>query len=192
MKNSSILLLIVFQICWTGCTGQKFVLNTEGDRATISTQGGIDFTAELLAVNEDVLYVNVISGNHVLGITYDETLIGYEMDSIREIRILGYRNNRWIAPWVVFQLVPPILLGIAASSESAGGLAVWAVFSIPALISGTTMGLGGTKNPAISKEFTPDKISELKKYVRYPLGLNDGQLNKIAEYHGQSGYRVHQ
>jgi len=192
MKDISILVLMVFQICLTGCTGQMFVLKPEGDRAIISTKDGIDFTAELLAVNEDVLYVNIISGNHTLGIAHDEILIGFELDNIRDIRIQGYRNNQWVAPWVVFQVIPPILLGIAASMETADAVAVWAVFSIPALISGTTLGFGGTKNPAFSNDFTPYKISELKKYVRYPMGLNEGQLNIIAESHGQSGYRVHQ
>lgn len=187
---ASIVLLFLIHICWAGCTSQMFVLKPEGDQAKISLSGDIDIRAELLAVNDSILYVKIISGGEPIGVSPEESFIGFELDGVSHISVQGYTNKRWILPWVVFQVIPPILLGIAASTVSADGLAVWGITSIPAVVSGVTMGRGSSKNPVISNEFTPYKISELKKYTRYPLGLNDGQLRKIAESHGQQNYRV--
>lgn len=187
-----IILFCVIQVYWTGCTGQKVILNPEGDEAKISIRGDIDIVAELLAiVDESILYVNIISGREHLGVSSDETLIGLNLAGVTKIKVQGYTNKNWIVPWVVFQVVPPILLAIAAGSVNSGdALPVFGVFSIPAVISGALMGTGGVGNPNISGRFTFEKITELNKYTRYPLGLNTGQLNQIADSHGQQGYRI--
>jgi hypothetical protein len=189
-KIVGIAILLIVQLCLAGCTGQMFVLNPEGDQAKITLSGDFDIMAELLAVNDSILYVNIIYGGKAIGVSPEESLVGLELDGVSQITVQGYTNKRWILPWVGLQVVPPILLGFAASSVSEDGLAVWGFFSIPAVISGIFMGRGSSKKPEISNTFTPEKISELKKYTRYPLGLNDGQLRKIAESHGQQNYRV--
>lgn len=187
----NITLLLLIQFCLTGCTGQMFVLKPEGDRAKISANNKINIEAKLLAVNDSLLYVNIISGRKSLGVSQSETLIGLDLNGIENIRIRGYTNRNWILPWLALQVLPPIFFAIVASNADSGDeIAILGVTSIPAIVSGVTMSMGTPKDPTITNEFTAQKISELNKYTRYPLGLNEGQLMKIAESYGQQGYRI--
>lgn len=190
MKSPRNLLYLLLLFFCLGCKSQMFVLSPAGDNAKIIMQNNTDIIAELLAVNDDVLFVNVISGNEALGISNEEIFIGLRFDEITEIVIQDYKNNDWVAPWIAFQVIPPFLLGYAASTVDVNFFAVWLTYSIPAVVSAVSLGIGGPKKPSFSNDFTSEKLSEIKKYVRYPLGLNDGQLKKVAEFHGQSEYRI--
>jgi len=87
--------------------------------------------------------------------------------------------------------MPPILLGIAASHEGAENpLRGVLIFEFPAVASGLLLAFSSPDPPNIEGQFTAEKIEELKKYTRFPLGLNKGQLLQLAKLQGQQKIRI--
>jgi len=175
-----------------GCVGEQFMLKPEGDEATITLKQGQVFEGRLLAINteERALYTELTSGGEKIGVNEGEKIVGLPLDSLQSVTIQHYVNKSWVFPWVFSQVIPPILLGIAASREGASGGGVFLVSLIPAFASGLILVFSEPDPPQIQSEFSSDKIENLNLYTRFPLGLNPDQLHRIASLHGQKAVRI--
>lgn len=186
-------LLFIIPFIFGGCTGSLFTIAPEGDYAEISLMQNPPFTAELLAIDSlnNLLYVklkNQDSQKENLGINY---IVGIHMDIIQSITIQGYKNKEWVLPWVTLQVVPTILLGIAAAqveSTKAGKVVIG--FGIPTSISGLLLASSSPKVPKIASGFTSSTFKEFNKYTRFPLGLNSGQLQQLLQANNQEDLRI--
>ena len=129
---------------------------------------------ELLFINDDTLYT----------LKDNSKIIHFNIKDINVITVNGYSDRSWIIGVAAFQVVPAIVMGLAASTINGkeGGGAITAIFLIPAVIEILFFETSTPKSPELKQ---PDKnnISVLRKYARYPQELTREQINFIENFY---------
>jgi hypothetical protein len=195
MKNSNayIMAFVALALATSACGSSRLQVSLEGENARIALTDDSKVEAELIAVTDSVLLVNITKGEALLGLNENERMVGIPWDHIIVIEVQGFANRDWLFPWFTMQVLPPILFGIAATRYGIGGsevIQIIFVTGIPAILSGASIGGGGTRNPVFKNLDDVGLRDALKPYSRYPTGLNPDQVNRIAEHIGQKGWRV--
>ena len=188
--------LFPYSVCFAalvslmGCTPQKELLKPTGDTATVYMRDNPRFVGELLAVNDRTLYFYVESGLPGSQVPSQERIIGVHVDALNSIKIEGYSNRKWIPALIAFEVIPTVLLDIAAASEDAAAGGFMLVFSIPTAINAAIFAASTPKTPGIEARISSRELEELRKYARFPQGLTPAQLDLLLLVNGQSEMRI--
>lgn len=117
------------------------------------------------------------------------------VDSISLIEVSGFRNDKWWIGVVVFQVLPAIGLGVAASSADAESGTVVAVALVPAVLTTLLYATSGLPTPEFQDPITRESLMELRKYARFAGTLTPAQTeemlrkNSLEDSNSQPGSR---
>lgn len=175
-----------------GCTGEMFVLKPDGDRADFTLADSTRFTAELITIDKELLYVRLESGWDALQVPQKEKIVGFPTRSVKEVHVQGYSNRNWVTPWIALEVVPTIVLSITAGVYYDIGYALEGLFILGAVtgLNGLLLSQGTPPPPRYNNLQMQSNVSELKKYARFPQGLTPEQMDRLAATYGQNGYRI--
>ena len=87
-------------------------------------------------------------------------------------------------------LQPIVLLFIAAAAADVESPAGIAILFIPVLINYAIFAASTPAPPGAQDPFSAQKLAELRKYARYPQGLNQNQLNSFLSINNQDKIKV--
>lgn len=175
----------------SGCTGSMFVLTPHGERARIVLSNEVVLKAELLCLQEDALVVVVSSGGEALSLGEKEKIVGLPFSRIHAVSIEGYSNRRWVVPWIAFEVVPSLLLTVAAASvEGTNVMQGGMILGAFAALNGLVLYVSTPKPPEVTEFDQPEGLERLNLYTRFPQGLTPAELQQIMEKYDQQRYRV--
>ena len=166
------------------CTPETRNLVPTGDTAEIKTKSNKLYTGELLMVDEDAIFMSIKSGQKDIS----AGIYHFPKDKIQYIKIEDYINYKWQGAILGFEVLPIVFLFIAASAADAepAGLAI---LFIPALINYAIFAASTPAPPGVEDPFQTEQLVELKKYSRFPQGLNNKQLKSLLSIHNQDKIR---
>jgi hypothetical protein len=108
------------------------------------------------------------------------------LNNIKSIEIEGYADMSWVGGVIVLQVIPAILLNIAAISVDEDNFPATLTFFLPALLTTVFFDESTPPKPSFKMPFTPQMKEDLKVYTRFPQYLTDEQYklfiakNKVA------------
>ena len=172
--------LIIIFITIIACIPETRNLVPTGDTAEIKTKGNKLYTGELLMVDEEAIVMQIKSGQK----DRTEGIYKFPRKNIQHIKIEDYVNYKWQGAIFGFEVLPIVLLFIAASAADAepGGLAI---LFIPVLINYAIFAASTPSPPGVEDPFQTEQLVELRKYSRYPQGLNEEQLKFLLSIQKQ-------
>jgi hypothetical protein len=157
------------------CSGSSdFVNKPIGNNINI-TMKNIDVypDQELLFIYEDTLYT-LFNNSKVFPIP---------MTQIEQISVSGYSDRGWLGAIIGLQVVPSILMGAVASSENTNAWALTGIMLIPAVLEAALFE-SSTPNAPLFKSPIEEKVTELKKYARYPIEMSREKINALEKFYG--------
>lgn len=177
---------LALMLLLVGCTPTAVIsLSETGDEAIVETPQG-RLTGELVGVADSLLYVVVHESEGASTTRMPGRLVGIAPTSVRTIKIRGYSVKSWIPGVIILQVIPAILMGIAASQvEAEGALGVTAVLMVPAGVTALLFGAATPAHPGAEAPLTDDALQRLRKYARYPQGLQPAYLQALLQQLGQ-------
>ncbi len=177
--------LIIIFITMIACIPETRNLVPTGDIAEIKTKGNKLYTGELLMVDEEAIIMQIKSGQK----NRTEGIYKFPRDEIQYIKIEDYVNNKWQGAILGFEVLPIVLLFVAASAADAepGGLAI---LFVPVLINYAIFAASTPSPPGVEDPFPTEQLVDLRKYSRFPQGLNEKQLKSFLSIHNQDKIKV--
>ena len=125
----------------SGCSSGKYTVFINGDEADVKLKNEKKFSAEIVSISDTEIFFASIPPN-----TTELPKLFYSLKKdIKSIEVQGYTNSGWIAPVLLFQVLPVGLLAVAAANEKTNFGPVILLFSIPAIITSTLFGLRRSK-----------------------------------------------
>jgi len=118
-----------------------------------------------------------------------EGIYKFPKENIQSIEIENYINYKWQGAILGFEVLPIALLFIAASSANAeaGGLAI---LLIPVFLNFVIFGASTPSPPGVEDPFQSEQLLELRKYARFPQGLNEDQLKPFLSIYNQDKIKI--
>ena len=174
------------------CAAQTQLLKPGGDTATIFMLDQSGMVGEVLAISDNTIYFDIKSGLPNAQRPSVGRIIGVHVNALDFIEIKGYSNRKWIPALIAFEVVPTLLLGIAAASPDSfvEVLPFMAMSSIPTVINLAILAASTPASPRFERPFTPEKLEELRKYARFAQGLTAAQLEQLLFVNKQSEVRL--
>lgn len=175
-----------------GCAPLAKFAKSDGDRISVVVGEGI-ISGEFIAITADSLYVLVESmdpmpiqsGNVRLRTSISGKVLAVSQGSVRAITVHGYVDRSWILGVSLLSVVPAVLLGAAASMADESGFAVSAILLIPSGLFALLFSAITPRSPGVNAPLTEAELDQLRKFARYPLGLNGSQLQRLRQTIGQ-------
>jgi len=166
-----------------GCSSGKYVVSEKGDIAEITRKDGYKFESELVCIQDTAIIFTTIPSNHK-----DFPKLFFEpIEEIKSITIQGYDGSGWIGSVLLYQAVPAALLTVAATSVDSDNAGVGLILAIPALITTILFATSEGEIPQWNDELPISEIENLKKYSRYPEGMNQEVLSILLKKNNQTG-----
>jgi len=166
------------------CAPSGEVLKPEGETAVFVTTDSVEHVGEFLFATDTSVVVmeeRQMSADQLSG---TRRIFDVPLSSIRSIKIRDFANRRWIVTLVGFQIVPTVLFGIVAASNTSGGN--WGEFLLilgaPVALCYALLESGTPPDPFIGPPF--DSMKDFSKYARYPEGLDQSQLGALLKTFG--------
>ena len=172
------------------CAAQTQLLKPGGDMASIFMLNQSGMVGEVLAISDNTIYFGIKSGLPNAQRPSVGRIIGVHVNALDFIEIKGYSNRKWIPALIAFEVVPTLLLGIAAASDGVEPLPIMAMSSIPIVINLAILAASTPASPRFERPFTPEKLEELRKYARFAQGLTAAQLEQLLFVNKQSEVRL--
>lgn len=188
MNRFLVLLLILTVPAIGGCASLEQFAKTEGDTVSLSMATGT-VVGELFAIDDSLVYVIPGRQTSIGHVSLARRLVGVDPSLIQSIKISGYVDHSWVAGVVALEVIPAFLMGFASGSVSEGGsfdAAVAGVLLIPAVITAGLFLAIAKSAPKAEAPLTSEKLRELRKYARYPLGVSESQLEQYRNRIGQN------
>lgn len=183
-----ILILCCFSqlLIFIGCSSGKYVVSANGDKTEVTLKDGYKFVSEIVCIQDTAIIFATMPVNPL-----DFPNLFFEpIQEIKSITIQGYDGSGWGSSVLLFQVIPAALMFGAAASYSEGGsgaLAVGLVCAIPAAITAILFATSEGETPQWTKELPISEIDNLKKYSRYPEGMNQEVLSNLLKKYNQTG-----
>lgn len=178
--NNSFCFIILILI--VGCSSGNYVVSEKGDTAELVRKDGYSIECELVSIQDTAIIFSSLHQNKQISSTlYYEPLI-----NIKSIKVKGYSGSGWLAPILIFQVLPAGLLTGAALSLDSDNSAVVAVFIIP-ILSALLFSGSDEDSPQWNDTQPIENLQDLKKYCHYPFGLTERLLSELLNKHSQSG-----
>ncbi len=185
MKTASISIFsFVLLVVLCSCSSGKYVVSANGDKAEVKLINGKEFVSEIVSI-QDTLIIFATTPVNPLDFPH---LFFEPIEEIKSITIQGYDGSGWGGSVLLFQVLPAALMaGAAASySEGSGALAVGLVCAIPAAITALLFSGSDGDTPHWNDEMPIPEIENLKKYSRFPEGMNQEELSKLLKKYNQT------
>ena len=178
----NLILLIVLSSCSSG----KYVVSEKGDIAEVTRKDDYKFVSEIICIQDTAIIFATIPVNPL-----DFPLLFFEpIEEMRSITIQGYDGSGWGGAVLIFQVLPAALMFGAAASysdEGSGALTVGLVCATPAAITALLFATSEGETPQWTDKLPISEIDNLKKYSRYPEGLNQEVLSNLLKKYNQKG-----
>ena len=182
----SAIFLMVIAIMQPACGPSSSIVTMTGESVTVQLHGGIREEAELLAVEDSAILCLVHDRSLEAGSAAGAGVVKrMPARSIASIEVSGFRNDNWWIGVVLFQVLPAIGLGVAASSADAESGAVVAVALIPAVFTTILYAASGLPTPAFRDPITSQSLVELRKYARFAGTLTEAQTEELLRAHNR-------
>ena len=180
----SAIFLLVFAILQPACGSFGSIVTMTGESVTVQLQGGGREEAELLAVEDSAILCLVHDRSPGAGSAAGAGVVKrIPAQSIAAIEVSGFRNDHWWIGVVLFQVLPAIGLGAAASSADADAAAVVGVALIPAVRTTVLYAATGLPTPEFRDPITAEALMELRKYARFAGTLTEAQTDELLRAH---------
>jgi len=176
----SIFLILIISSCSSG----KYVVSANGDKAEVKLMNETEFVCEIVSI-EDTAIIFATTPTNPLDFP---NLFFEPIKEIRSITIQGYDGDGWGGSVLIFQVLPAALMfGAAASySEGSGAMVVGLICAIPAALTALLFAGSDVEPPQWNNELSVSELENLKKYSRYPEGLNQSELTKLLKEYNQT------
>ena len=185
MKKLLVLILIgILSFLLQSCSPVNLTPKPSGDIATIKMKTGKIHEGEFLFTKENNIYLFLEKSLDDKRFSTSKIIAKANISEITSFKIEGYSNKKWILPVVLFEVIPALLLTIAASSAEANSGAVLAISSLPAIITTSLYLISTPSPPHLTEREMLYKLKEFSKYARFPQGLNDDQLDSFMKIYG--------
>jgi len=184
-KVFALIFNIVLLIVLSSCSSGKYVVSEKGDIAEVTRKDDYKFVSEIICIQDTAIIFATIPVNPL-----DFPQLFLEpIEEMRSITIQGYDGSGWGGSVLIFQVLPAALMfGAAASySEGSGAIAVGLVFAIPAAITALLFATSEGETPQWTDKLPISEIDNLKKYSRYPEGMNQEVLSNLLKKYNQKG-----
>jgi hypothetical protein len=175
-----IIVSILLALNLTSCTQTDFtpdfVDKPVGNEIDLTLKDKTEYSDfELLFINEDTLYT--------LG--SDSKIFRIHIKNIEQICVNGYSDRSWMLGVAGLQIAPAIALGIAANSvnKENSGFLLSLLLLVPAAVEIAMFESSTPKAPVYKAPFE-NRISEIKKYARYPIEMTREQISVIEKFYG--------
>ncbi len=174
---------IILIMIINGCSSGRFNVSLYGDKADVKLINGSEFTCELILISDSSVVFGLQQGK---ADATSELLYSPRSD-IQAIKVRGYSGEGWLAPVLIFQGVPAVLITIAAGEygKSGAALAVGLVSAIPVIVTALIFAVSAEDTPGWSLESLPGDMDNLKIYCRYPGGLSHSELTGLLKKYRQ-------
>lgn len=187
MKKLILTLCGFFQLLiFISCSSGKYVVSANGDKAEVTRIDGYKFVGEIICIQDTAIIFATLPVNPL-----DFPQLFFEpIEEMRSITIQGYDGSGWGGSVLIFQVLPAALMFGAAASYSEGGsgaLAVGLVCAIPAAITTLLFATSEGETPQWTDKLPISEIDNLKKYSRYPEGMNQEVLSNLLKKYNQKG-----
>lgn len=183
MKKIFVLIFgFILLIVLSSCSSGKYVVSANGDKAEITRKDGYKFVSEIICIHDTAIIFSTLSENY----REIQQLFYEPIENIKSITIRGYDGDGWIASVLLFQTVPAALLTAAAISVDSDNSVVGLSFIIPA-ITAMLFATSEGEAPQWNDELPISEIDNLKKYSRYPEGMNQEVLSNLLKKYNQTG-----
>lgn len=176
MKTSMGAALGAFFLSLYSCTipaaefkGNAVLLKPRGETIEIQTEQQA-YGGEFLFGDASAVFLLDASG-----------ILSVPLTEIRSLKVLGVSNRSWTLPVVLTQIVPALLLGLAAGMADADAASVTAGASVPGLVSGLFLALSTPAIPTLKGGVTYEALKGFQKYARFPYTPSTEQRQKLLE-----------
>jgi len=182
----SAIFLLVFAILQPACGSFGSIVTMTGESVAVQLQDGGREEAELLAVEDSAILCLVHDRSPGAGSAVGAGVVKrIPAQSIAAIEVSGFRNDHWWIGVALFQVLPAIGLGVAASSADADAAAVVGVALIPAFLTTVLYAATGLPTPEFRDPITAEALMELRKYARFAGTLTEAQTEELLRAHGR-------
>ena len=179
IKPISFLSLIIILTC---CSASKYTVSEKGDVAKIKLKDGRQLDAELIAIEDSTIILSLVSSNS----SNPSLLISISTNKLKSITIDGYDGDGWISGVLIFQALPVVLLGIAASQVKGTDVTLVTLISaIPAAITAMLFAASDRTNPHWNDTMSLSELNKLKIYSRHPGKFTFDKQQIILKDYGQ-------
>ena len=177
----------------TSCAPMIRNLQPTGDKADLATHAGGGYVGELLMVTDSTICFRLASGKSVPRASWQRgEIVSISLADVQSITVKGYVNRRWIGAVIAFELVPSVLLAAAASAAEAEAGTAFLIGAVPTFLTFVAFAASTPSPPQFQAPFTPEKVEQLKAYVRFPQGLTPRQLEQLlARNQQQTPVKIH-
>ena len=142
-------IILVFLVSMIACIPETRNLTPSGDKAEIKTRDNKLYSGELLVVNESAIIMHINSGQKSI----NEGIYKFPRDQIQYIKIEDYVNTKWQGAILGFEVVPIVLLFIAAAAADVESPAGIAILFIPVLINYAIFAASTPDPPGVTDPF---------------------------------------
>lgn len=185
MKKIRWIVALALLLCGLACVvplseyekGQ-YILKPQGERIKVMAKNGGTLEGEFLFVDEESVYfLAEVRGG------CPPKVVAEPFGKIRELKILGVRNGKWLTYVLGFQIAPAILLGAtyAAWTEDTGGATLAGLAAIPGIVTGLLFLTTTPSAPRLAGEIDLDRLKDFLKYARYPFVPDPELKQKILD-----------
>ena len=180
--------LLICSIHFISCYPNNRDFRPNGDVVEINTVNDNTYTGELLTVDDGSMLLLIESGEISSRKEKYQVpkIYRFPKDKIQYLEVENYINKGWQGSILTYEVLPVVLLIIAASAANADSPEVVAVLLLPALINYGIFAAATEDPPGVVAPFETDKFIALRKYSRFPQGLTDRQLNALLSIHNQN------
>lgn len=180
----SAMLPTVIAILQLACGPSGSIVTMTGESVMVQLHGGSREEGELLAVEDSAILCLVHDpGLDARSAPGAGVVKRIPVRSIAAVEVSGFRNDNWWIGVAVFQVLPAIGLGVAASSADADAGAVVAVALVPAVFTTIFFAASGLPTPEFRDPITSKSLMELRKYARFAGTLTEAQTEELLRAH---------
>jgi hypothetical protein len=168
-----------------GCSSSQYTVSSRGDEALIYLKDNSELKCELVSLQDSVLIISPASEKTFNYLTLPSGYYFLKLEDIDSVSVHGYNSGGWTTAVIMFQVLPAGLLTIAASSADAEVFGVFAIASIPAIVT-TLFFLGSEQEaPGVKNKTGFGDLEKIRIYCRYPRKLEKHEMRKLLNLSSQ-------
>ncbi len=186
-KVFMILLCSTVMFVLINCSSPRYIVSEKGDKANVELIDGRCFSSEIVLISDTAIFFLELPED-----TANFPVLFYVNNKdLKSISIKGYNGSGWVAPVLTLQVLPAVLMAIAASSvkdNNYGGfnsVGIGVLFAIPAAVTALIFASTEGDTPHWDDSMPLDEIKNLKIYSRYPKGLSMKQMELLIQMNNQ-------
>ncbi|MBK8945994.1 MAG: hypothetical protein IPM32_12090 [Ignavibacteriae bacterium] len=189
MKKSLFYILIFFfMIFLASCISTKYNISEYGNDAKINLKNGNIIDCEIVYISDSTITFAMHENSFQNKQLYiAKKYYSININTINSITIEGLSGEGWEFGVIATQIVPPILLFTAAATQGVDNSALTFITAIPGILTALLFMESELEKPVWNQSMEISKLSEIKKYSRYPMNLSEVELNNLISRYTKKG-----